>query len=260
MRIIAFLSPEKGSGKTTSAANLASVLASNGQSVLLIDMALNRTITYKFGLGQEKGIAELIANSANNIPFPPERELIVNVNGVDCIASTHRLSLVEQSIGFLLMDNQLINKTFKNIKEYYHYDFVFIDCDPGLHHWNEMVIAAADSLVITILPNESSLLKLQAFLLDIDMLQEKVSPSTDVEGIIVNKLEKDENVDYYIKEFIKREITIEDSDMYVIGVPKSAAVKNAFEKGLSLNSYKKHDIATDSYREFAEMARANIPW
>lgn len=64
-RMVAFTSPLSREGKTINAANLALSVARRGRKVLLIDADLRRgTIHHLFGIGQDRGLADVLGRTA----------------------------------------------------------------------------------------------------------------------------------------------------------------------------------------------------
>ena len=125
-RVLLFTSPSQGEGKTTAAANLATVLAQNGASVLLIDADLRRPSVHRdFSIPRSPGLTDAISRVSTGTQ--PEHPVIhgSGVDGLSLMPAGH----ATPSPAELLSSNQLA-KVLSDCRRIF--DHVIVDAPPIL--------------------------------------------------------------------------------------------------------------------------------
>lgn len=146
MRTIAISNYKGGVGKTTTAVNLASVLSSRGNRVLLIDLDPQASATDYYGLydkakSERRTSVELLYGNASVEDLAFETE----TDNLSVIPST--IELVDQNE--LLLREQRLKFALDDAKE--AYDIAIIDCSPVLKRLAfNAYLAAADGGIIVI--------------------------------------------------------------------------------------------------------------
>lgn len=153
MRTIAIINQKGGSGKTTSAINLAACLAAQGEPTLLVDMdpqghcALGMAIPEE-SIDQQIGDAMLVPDDrpldAHRLVWPVRRNLHL-------IPSSTRLAALEAARGGLAdrEDRDLrLAKVLRRFED--HYRWAIIDCPPSIGLLTYNALRAASELLIPV--------------------------------------------------------------------------------------------------------------
>jgi len=111
-KVVVFTSPMPGDGKSTTAANLALVLAQQGQKVLLVDADMRRGLLHElFGGAREPGLSEVLFGrlplASGVVPVEPREGVLLDFlpsgiwppNPSELIASARMRNLVDEARG-----------------------------------------------------------------------------------------------------------------------------------------------------------------
>jgi chromosome partitioning protein len=152
MTVIALFNLKGGVGKTASAVNLAYLSAQDGFNTLLWDIDPQGSSSFYFNAKQKYkgGIKKLLSSDFDL----DEAIMETDYPKLDLIAA----DLHAKSMDVMMEELRSSKKKLKTIlsplsKEY---DFIFIDCPPGLSALSENVFHAADVVLMPIIPTTLS--------------------------------------------------------------------------------------------------------
>lgn len=185
-RIIALLSQKGGSGKTTTAVNLAAALVRAGHSSLVIDVDPQRAAGHCLGvsltssaasthqvLRGNKTLGEIIVHTKSGVDIAPSHPDLTALAFDTSVTQEARLKLAIES---LLQESGRVP-----------YPFILIDCPPGLDVLSANALIAATRVVIPVEPEPLSLYTLPDMLRFINDVR-LVNPRLQVMGFVLNKV------------------------------------------------------------------------
>lgn len=157
MKILATYSLKGGVGKTAAAVSLAALAARSGAPTLVWDLDPQGAASYSFRIKPKvKGGAKALVTG--------KRELDDVIKGTDY----QSLDLVPADFSNRYMDLVLdaVKKPSKRIRRALHeldgeYEWVILDCPPGISLLSETIIGVADALLVPVIPTTLSLRMLE---------------------------------------------------------------------------------------------------
>jgi chromosome partitioning protein len=199
-KTIAITNQKGGVGKTTTAINLAASLAVLEYKTLIVD-------------------ADPQANATSGIGFDPKNiqtsiyECIIDdidTNNVILQTKTPNLDLIPAHIDLVGAEIEIINlpnrekmmrRALAKVKD--NYDFVIIDCSPSLGLITVNSLTAADSVIIPVQCEYFALEGLGKLLNTIKIVQERLNPDLDIEGILLTMFDIRLNLSKQVVEEVK---------------------------------------------------------
>ena len=255
-RTIAIANQKGGVGKSTTAINLSACLAEAGQKVLTIDIDPQGNTTSGLGIdkdNQEETIYELLIG---------ECELD------DCLISTdfENLSLIPSDVNLAGAEIELIGLDNKEyiLKEQIdkirdNYDYIIIDCHPSLSMLTINAMPTANTILVPIQCEYYALEGLSQLMHTIDLVQQRLNPDLEIEGIVFTMYDARTNLSLQVVENVK--INLQQS-IYKTIIPRNVRLAEAPSHGLPINIYDSKSAGAESYRLLAEevMHREDEEW
>lgn len=181
-KIISLANQKGGVGKTTTAINLATSLATLGEKVLLVDADPQANASSGLGV------------NVQSLQFTIYECLIDGVEPTDAILSTEiknlfilpsHIDLVGAEIEMLNLDHRekVMQNLLRPLKPYYNY--ILIDCSPSLGLITVNSLTASDSVIIPVQCEYFALEGISKLLNTIKIIKSKLNPSLEIEGFLL---------------------------------------------------------------------------
>ena len=178
MKTIAIMNQKGGTGKTTSAINLAGELVRRGKKVLIVDMDTQGNATSNLELTE--------------VPKITLSDIIVDkdlIRGGSLLAPA-LAAMQEMPFGRDMTLKRLVPQIPKD------YDFVFFDCSPSLESlFNINVLVAVQYILIPIKVDKNSIEGYNVMLETVQNVRELVNPDIRVLGIFMTAVETGASLD-----------------------------------------------------------------
>lgn len=177
-RVLAVANPRSGSGKTTTVASLGEMLVDLGQSVLLVDLDPQASLTTRLGVD-----AERITASLYDVIMLGERAVDAMVDTdarVDLLPAALELSGVEAALVTRSGREQLVQDALRGVRD--DYDWIIVDCASSLGILAQNGLSMAELLVI---PMDEYSERATAQLMEaVQEIRKFVNPRLEIYGVL----------------------------------------------------------------------------
>lgn len=249
--IIAIANQKGGSGKTTTAVNLAAALAELERRVLVVDCDPQANATVSLGIDYtslEYTLGDVLEGLAIEKAI-----LACQVWGVNQASQPlyllpshpHDVALVARNLSPERGDQMLLKEALAAVQD--QYEFILLDCPPSLSLLTISALIAAQAVLVPV-PTEFLSLEGVAQLLDtVDVIRQRFNPLLKVLGLLP--------VRYEVR---PRGAQVVLERLHQFGVPvfktpirKTVAISNAPGAGLPVTAYDPSSHGAHDYRAIA---------
>ncbi len=245
-KIIAIANQKGGVGKTTTAINLTSCLAEVGKKILLVDIDPQGNATSGVGVDKDQ-----LENTSYEL-------FIGNCTLEDCIVESQvsnlwvlpsNVNLSGEEIDLIGVDNReyILKNEINSIRD--EYDFIIIDCPPSLNILTVNAMTTADSVLVPIQCEYYALEGLSQLIHTINLVQERLNPELDIEGVVFTMYDARTNLSLEVVENVKANLR---QTVYKTIIPRNIRLAEAPSYGLPINLYDSKSIGAESYRLLAQ--------
>ena len=245
-RIIAVANQKGGVGKTTTAINLSSCLASLGKKVIAIDMDPQGNMTS--GLGIDKNEVEYTVYELILGQVGIEKVICKDaLENLDVLPTNINLSAAEIELIGVEEKEFIIRKEVDKVKK--NYDFIVIDCPPSLSMLTINAMTTADSVLVPIQCEYYALEGLSQLIHTIDLVKERLNPELKIEGVVFTMYDARTNLSLQVVENVKDNL---QQTIYKTIIPRNIRLAEAPSHGLPINLYDPKSSGAESYMLLAE--------
>ena len=199
-KIIAVVNQKGGVGKTTTAINLATALASIGKKILLVDLDPQGNASTGMGAMQHERnvtaydllVFDTVAKDAIKRSQIPNVDIIVST--VDL--SGAELELISKNNREFILKNKLASVVDQ-------YDYIFIDCPPSLSILTINALVFATSVLIPLQCEFFALEGLTHLLKTVNLIKKKLNPELEIEGVLLTMYDRRYNLTAQVEEDVR---------------------------------------------------------
>ena len=246
MTVFVVANQKGGIGKTTTATNLAGILAKKGQTLLIdADPQGNSTSTYGAEIEDVATLFDVMIDSEKH----PINEAIQKMPNGDIVASDPLLSKAEKMLdgdveGFYRLKDAL--------DELDGYEYVVIDTAPSLNVILYNCLIAADQVIIPVTADAYAMQGIVQLYETIMAVKRRQNPTLNVAGLLLIKYSGRSNLEKSTREEIEKQAQEMGTRLFKTSIRECVKTKEAQEKKKLLIDYAPNCNTLIDYLSFVD--------
>jgi chromosome partitioning protein len=245
-KIITICNQKGGTGKTTSAINIATYLAIAGKKVVLIDLDPQANATSGIGLNKHS-----IAKSTYHVLLEEAglRDILLAtaVPGLHLAPSNLDLTGAEVELVGALGREYRLKRALQKEKD--NFDFFIIDSPPSLSLLTINGLCAADSVIIPVQCEYYALEGLTQLSNTVKLVRDNLNPNLAIEGVLLTMADYRTNL---TKEVIEEARNYFKEKVYQTVIPRNIRLTESPSYGKPIALYDKESLGAQRYEELCK--------
>jgi chromosome partitioning protein len=247
-RIFTVSNQKGGVGKTTTAVNVASALASYGAKVLVIDLDPQGNASTALGVAHSADIASVYDVLIDGTPLADIVQQSPESPNLLCAPSTIHLAGAEIELVAQVAREFRLRRALHSYLKDHPTDIVIIDCPPSLGLLTINAFTAATEVFIPIQCEYYALEGLSQLLGNIQMIQQHLNPDLHLSTILLTMFDGRTRLAQQVAE----EVRVHFPDQVLnSAIPRSVRVSEAPSFGQTVITYDGSSAGAVAYREAA---------
>ena len=238
-KVISVSNLKGGCGKTMTVVSLSAGLAKQGKRVLCVDTDPQHSMTVSFGVKEpDKLTATLytvMSNIINGTEFDITDGIIRHSEGIDFLPANSALAKMELALAQLLIGRETVLRQYiEKVKQLY--DYVVVDCAPSLDLLTVNTLAAANSVIIPVVPKFLDAKGLELLLKSIAQIQKQINPHLEIGGILFTMADRRA---HFTREIISLVENAYGGNIKIFSkhIPRSVRAAESTAQGVSIFTY-----------------------
>jgi chromosome partitioning protein len=256
MPVISLSIQKGGSGKTTTAVNLAAALLRKGYSVLVIDSDPQANLTYALGASDNLPTnlyseykKEIMGQKANL-----KESIVVTRCGIHLIPSSIDLANAEMElVSKFAREQTLRNRMLKPVTN--DYDFILIDCPPSFGMLTVNALVASDYILIPLQAEFLPRKGVESFIKLLGTLTEILDVRPALAGFLLTKYSSRKKLNLEVKDWLEQNFP---DKLFKTFIHTDIRLATAQKKGEDIFTHAPHSQAAEDYERLAAEVLANL--
>ncbi|MDR3210748.1 MAG: ParA family protein [Planctomycetota bacterium] len=243
--VTAFMNQKGGVGKTTTTVNLGSILANEyGKRVLLVDLDPQGNLSDHLGIDPAVGgdsIYDVLVDGVD------PRTVIRRVHGLEVLPANIDLCGVEIELAMSERRDTRLRDALAGVSR--QYDYILLDCPPGLGLLTLSGLVAAKSVVVTMTAEYLPLRGVGLLSRTVERVAASLNPALTLSGVIFCMYDSRPII---ARDVVKQMEKFFPGKIYRAMVRRNIKIQEASSHGQPINRYDPKSSGASDYRQVAE--------
>ena len=242
-RVIAIANQKGGVGKTTTAINVAALLAKSGKQVLLVDMDPQANTTSGLGVAKTQDV------TIQDVLLQPEElsSAVVQTEfgGLSLIPASPELATAEID----LVNELAREQRLKQALEQTSFDYVFIDCPPALGLLTINALTASTHVLIPVQSEYYAMEGLGQLLQTIQRIRQALNPRLDLLGVVMTMFDSRTTLAEQVRAEIQQHLP---DNVFKTVIPRNVRLAEAPSHGLPISELDRWSKGAKAYKQLVK--------
>jgi chromosome partitioning protein len=240
----AIMNQKGGSGKTTTAVNLAAALAEKRKGVLLIDLDPQASASQWLGVkDDDKALFSILTENGNLADHVRDTP----VDNLDLVASSRWLIAAERTLAGEVGSELILRRALERLPAN-RWDIVIIDCPPSLGLLSVSALAACQHVLIPVETHVMALAGLAALLQTMDRVRDRLNSRLTMFGILPCRVDFRKNLS---RDVVERLRTRFDRQVFKTMIRENVRLAEAPSFSQPITTYDSRSVGAEDYRALA---------
>jgi len=244
-RIISLVNQKGGVGKTTTAVNLSTYLATAGKSVLLVDLDPQGNASSGLGVDTQN-LGKSLYHSLVSKIHPREVIIKSRTPELNLFPSNQELSGAAVELVDVEEREYQLKKILNEVTD--DYDFIIIDSPPSLGLLTINGLVASEEVIIPVQTEYFALEGLGQLLNTIDLVKENLQPGLNITGIVLTMYDRRNRLARQVVKEVKRYFP---ENVFDAVIPRTVRLAEAPSFGKSILDFDRFNKGAQAYRQLA---------
>ncbi|MBU2037475.1 AAA family ATPase [Patescibacteria group bacterium] len=245
-KIIGVVNQKGGTGKTTTATNLAAFLAALGKYILVVDLDPQANATSGLGFEPEALDKNLYHSLIDDL-YPEDVIRKTNLFGYDLIPSGGDLAGAAIELVNLPEREFRLYNLLHRVRT--NYDYIIIDCPPSLGLLTINGLTAADEIIVPVQCEYYALEGLGQLLKTVNLIQDNLGRDLRIKGALLTMHDKRNKLSRQVVKEIRLHFP---GYVFEAEIPRCVRLAEAPSFGKTIFQYEPASPGGNAYRQLAE--------
>ena len=258
-KVLVIANRKGGCGKSMTAASLGVGLAMQGKKTLIIDADSQHSLSVSMGVVEPDKLPVSLATVMSDIisekDIDPATGIIRHSEGIDLMPSNNSLAGMEISLAPLIGRETVLKQYIEKVKSLY--DYCLIDTAPTLDLLTVNALAAADSVIIPVVPRFLDAKGLELLLKSIAQIRRQINPALSIGGILLTMVDRRAN---FTRDIITLVENAYGSNIRIFGehIPRSVRAAESTAQGVSIFTHDPNGKVAAAYQSLVREVPADV--
>jgi chromosome partitioning protein len=248
MSIFSIAIQKGGSGKTTTAINLAAALQQKGKSVLLVDADPQASLSEALGIidEPEKNLFTVLSKIIKGESGDLSEVLLETRSGLHVIPSSIELAGAELELVSVYGREQIFSWMLEKLAT--QYDYIFIDCPPAIGMLTVNALVASDFILMPMQAEFLPLKGLRSFMHHLKAIK-RINKKLEVLGYVLTRYDDRKLMNRQIFQQLGNEF---GDKVFTTHIRNNIQLAKAQEAGMDIFHFDKHAHGAEDYQQLAD--------
>ncbi len=248
MPVISIAIQKGGSGKTTTAINLAAALQQLGKKVLLVDADPQANLSQSLGINHEPeqnlftALKKEISGESGNLLAT----IITTQSGLPLVPASIELAGAELELVSVYGREQMFTWLLEPLKK--EYDFIFIDCPPAIGMLTVNALTASDYVLMPLQAEFLPLKGLRSFMVHFKAIKNKLNKKIEILGFVLTRYDERKTMNRQVLQQLETEF---GEQVFHTHIRTNIQLARAQEAGTDVFHFDKRAHGAEDYAALA---------